>query len=217
MIAPPTPPPHDELEALIREARERQLRRRLLWAAGVAIAAAIGLGAYALTFGRTQHSATSNSPGAAIPACRSSQLSASTGLGGAAGSLIGPVLIVNRSSAECALPQGRPAVRVTFHGKLAPTVEKMWPRGSLGPVRAAHVLGPGAKAMVMLWWTNWCARAGQPRPRRGPVTMILRFGSLLELAAPENTPERSPEVPPCSDLGHPSLSRLAVSRPLVFR
>ena len=38
MIAPPKPPAHDELEALIKEARERQLRRRLLGAAGIAVA-----------------------------------------------------------------------------------------------------------------------------------------------------------------------------------
>ena len=44
MIAPPRPPSHDELEALIKEARARQLRRRLLGAAGVAIAAALGNG-----------------------------------------------------------------------------------------------------------------------------------------------------------------------------
>jgi hypothetical protein len=37
-LAPPKPS-HDELEALIKEARQRQLRRRLLGAAGVAIAA----------------------------------------------------------------------------------------------------------------------------------------------------------------------------------
>jgi hypothetical protein len=217
MIAPPKRPSHDEPEALIREARERQLRRRLLGAAGIAVAAAIALGAYALTYGATERSATSNARGTPVPACRSSQLSASTGLGGAAGSLIGPVLIVNRSSAACALPQGRPAVRVTFHGKPTPTVERAWPRGSLGPTRAAQAVAPGAKAMVMLWWSNWCARAGQPRPSRGPVTMILRFAGGLELAAPESTPHRSPQVPWCSDLGHRSISRLAVSRPLVFR
>src|SRR5215470_155638 len=47
MIAPPRPPSHDELEALIKEARARQLRRRLLGAAGVAIAAGLGLCIYA--------------------------------------------------------------------------------------------------------------------------------------------------------------------------
>jgi hypothetical protein len=47
MIAPPRPPSHDELEALIKEARARQLRRRLLGAASIATAAAAGLGIYA--------------------------------------------------------------------------------------------------------------------------------------------------------------------------
>jgi hypothetical protein len=47
MIAPPKPPAHDEFEALIKEARERQLRRRLLGAAGIAIAAAVALAIYA--------------------------------------------------------------------------------------------------------------------------------------------------------------------------
>ena len=58
MIAPPRPPSHDELEALIKEARARQLRRRLLGAAGVAIAAAVGLSLSALgTGGATRSSA----------------------------------------------------------------------------------------------------------------------------------------------------------------
>ncbi len=47
MLAPPKPPSHDELEALIKEARARQLRRRLLGSAGIAIAAALALGIYA--------------------------------------------------------------------------------------------------------------------------------------------------------------------------
>jgi hypothetical protein len=38
MIAPPKPPSHDEREALIKEARARQLRRRLLGAASMAMA-----------------------------------------------------------------------------------------------------------------------------------------------------------------------------------
>jgi hypothetical protein len=54
MIAPPRPPSHDELEALIKEARARQLRRRLLGAAGVAIAAALALSAYVLAVGTDQ-------------------------------------------------------------------------------------------------------------------------------------------------------------------
>jgi hypothetical protein len=47
MIAPPKPPSSDELELLIKEARERQLRRRLVGAATVAIAAGVGLAVWA--------------------------------------------------------------------------------------------------------------------------------------------------------------------------
>jgi hypothetical protein len=60
MLAPPKPPSYGELEALIKEARERQLRRRLLGAAGVAIAAAVGLSIYALTAGTPIRSATAH-------------------------------------------------------------------------------------------------------------------------------------------------------------
>jgi len=63
MLAPPRPPSHDELEALIKEARARQLRRRLLGAAGVAVAAVLALSIYALAAGPAQRSgATSGSP-----------------------------------------------------------------------------------------------------------------------------------------------------------
>src|ERR1700754_1785170 len=51
MIAPPKPPDFDELELLIKEARQRQLRRRLLAAAGFTIATALGLSIYVLVMG----------------------------------------------------------------------------------------------------------------------------------------------------------------------
>jgi hypothetical protein len=71
MIAPPRPPSRDELEALIKEARARQLRRRLLGAAAVALAAALGLSMYALTIGGTGRTATASGerPGAAAAPC----------------------------------------------------------------------------------------------------------------------------------------------------
>ena len=76
MIAPPKPQEHEELEALIKEARERQLRRRLLGAAAVAIAAALALAVYAATIGSDgQSGVTGGSPAGGAPLCRSSQLS----------------------------------------------------------------------------------------------------------------------------------------------
>ena len=71
MIAPPRPPSHDELEALIKEARARQLRRRLLGAAGVAVATALGLGVHAATTGGSKHAgaASRGGPLAAVAPC----------------------------------------------------------------------------------------------------------------------------------------------------
>ena len=86
MLAQPRPPSPDELEALIKEARARQLRRRLLGAAGVAIAAAFGLSAYAITIGGNPGDLV-QSPASAgpvtAPICRASQLSAEAGWQGA--------------------------------------------------------------------------------------------------------------------------------------
>lgn len=78
MIAPPKPP-RDELELLIKEARQRQLRRRLLGAAAVAIVAAIGLGIYALTGGNGDRSATDGSPRDGAPACRARRFGRTSG------------------------------------------------------------------------------------------------------------------------------------------
>jgi hypothetical protein len=74
MIAPPKPPAPDELEALIKEARERQLRRRLLGAAALAVVAAAGLGIYALAAGSNPVSSgdSSRPSGLAPPECRMS-------------------------------------------------------------------------------------------------------------------------------------------------
>jgi Domain of unknown function (DUF4232) len=60
MIAPPRPPSRDDLEALIKEARARHLRRRLLGATGVAIAGALGIGIYAIATSGAQRAATAS-------------------------------------------------------------------------------------------------------------------------------------------------------------
>ena len=98
MIAPPRRPSHDELDLLIKEARERQLRRRLLGAAGVAIAAAIGLGAYAFVTGGNVDDVPQQPAqrgGVGVPFCRSSQLAMSIGGQGATQMVLGGALIVS--------------------------------------------------------------------------------------------------------------------------
>src|SRR5690348_3198780 len=117
MIAPPKPPSHDEREALIKEARARQLRRRLLGASGVAIAAALGLSVYAVVTGGRVNGVTQAHAGrASAPFCRSSQLGMSIRGQGATEMVLGGALITNAGQ-TCVLPTGRPVVRITWQGK----------------------------------------------------------------------------------------------------
>jgi hypothetical protein len=195
MIAPPRPP-QDELEALIKEARERQLRRRLLGAAGIAIVSAIGLGVYAITIGGGSPTRpTDGSASGGPPLCRSAQLSGFAEFNGAAGSILGPVMISDRSPSACSLPSGRPVVRISSAGKRPRIVES---RQSLSP-KLAPRLRRGAMAEVFVQWFNWCGRP--------PTAITLVFGEGLRVTA-----HLTKTQPPCGDPALPS--GLAVSRPL---
>jgi hypothetical protein len=180
MIAPPQPASHDELGALIKEARARQLRRRLLAAAGLAIATALGLALYALTAGGHSSRGTESLPRpAGVPLCSSSQLSRS--VGDPIGPELGPtfwVVLTNTSRSACSLPGGAPRAWVTWQGKLLQTHEQQ----RLGvrpaewyPLRPIRVLKPRARAGVTLEWRNWCA---SPRSIRDLMRLHLRFDKL---------------------------------------
>ena len=208
MIAPPKPPAHDELEALIKEARERQLRRRLLGAAGIAVAAALGLGVYALTIGGNQSPRSTARRGAAsVLFCRSGQLSGSAGFQGATETMLGSVTLQNTSDVACSLPQRRPLVTISWRDKVIPTEERRmfagppWPR--------AHVLAPGQRASVYWQWFS-CGGQGAPQVAVQP-TFTLRFGPglLVKARSDESTP------PFCSGLGGRRI--LDVTHALVYR
>jgi hypothetical protein len=202
MVAPPKPPSHDELEALIKEARARQLRRRLLGAAGVAIVAGLGLSVYAVVANGNANTVSPTDAGrASAPLCRSDQLSASAGFQGATQTMLGGVTLVNNGDA-CSLPQARPLVRLSWRGRELPTREEKMTTGPPWPL--ARVLASGGKASVFFqWWS--CAGPG-PRAAVRP-TFTLRFAHGLVVIA------RSTDVTPpfCGRLGSSSL---AVSRPL---
>jgi hypothetical protein len=205
VIAPPRPPSHDDLEALIKEARERQLRRRLLGSAGVAIAAALGLGIYAFVVGgKVDNVAKLPARGgrAGVPLCRSSQLAMSIGGQGATQMVLGGALITNRGGEACALPARRPAVRITWQGKPMPVRQPVPRPGEVQSGKPAHVLAPGTKALISMRWGNWCGRRVSGLP-----TFRLAFGQQLTLSAP------GLGVPPCIDAGAPGF--LDVSRPLT--
>ncbi|HEU5243747.1 MAG TPA: DUF4232 domain-containing protein [Gaiellaceae bacterium] len=197
MIAPPRPPSRDELELLIKEARARQLRRRLLGAAGVAIAAAFALGVYAIATGGSARPTADHAPRAGAPVCRSSQLSGSAWFNGATGSLFGGVMISDTSHSACSLPHVRPVVRISSPGRqvtIRETAAK--PLDPNAVPRLAH----GAMAQVYLEWSNWC---GKP-----PTALTLRFGHDLQVAAPLVDTQ-----PPCVTEPQPlAPSFIAVSR-----
>jgi hypothetical protein len=204
MLAPPKPPTYDELEALIKEARARQLRRRLLGAAGVAITAALGLGIYAfLTGGSPANLAQPSASGGRVtgPPCRATQLSASAGLQGATQSLLGGATITNTGNASCSLPQGRPFVRFSLDGKALRVRERSWPYRFTN-ARPVHVLLPHGQAVIYLQWWNWCGKTG-------PTSVQLRFGHDLNVPAPEAVGE-----PTCIGTGLGPTSTLYVSPPL---
>jgi hypothetical protein len=190
MLAPPRQPSHDELEALIKEARARQLRRRLLGAAGVAIVSAAGLAVYALTIsGGNQAATASGAPIGTPPLCRSSELSATAGLNGATGTMLGPVTLTNVGGSACSLPTGRPRVRILWHGKVLPARESGGTNFS--PAPPLRVLTPHSKAAIFMGWSNWCGK-----PATGTVirpTFQLRWADGLGVDAvdsPALTPPR---------------------------
>lgn len=174
MIAPPKQPSHDELEALIKEARARQLRRRLLGAAAVAIAAAAGLSAYALIVGGGGQAILSDgSAGAGPPECRASQLSATAGLNGATGTMDGVATLINTSATTCSLSATPPRVSIFWRGKQMPARQKGFSGSGSAPV---HVLAPGARAFIHIDWAEWCGK-----PSAGTLirpTVRLRFDGL---------------------------------------
>lgn len=205
MIAPPRPTAHDELEALIKEARERQLRRRLLGAAGVAIAAALGLSIYAVLVGGGAGGVT-EANASSTPLCRSSQLSGSAVFQGATQTMLGAVSIRNTGDAACSLPPRRPSASIGWRGRTLPTTERPMTTGPPGP--EARVLAAGTSASVFFQW--WSCGGRGPREAVRP-TFELRFGHGLVVTA------QSSDVTPafCGGLG--GRRTLDVTRALVTR
>jgi len=205
MIAPPKPPSHDGVEALVREARARQVRRRLLGAAGIAIAAAIGLTAYAVTTRGAGRPTASGSSGGKAPACRLSQLSATAGFEGATGSMLGGATITNTSRSACSLPAGKPTILVSWHGTPLPVQTRVHNPQGWPTWKPARVLPPGGRSEVLLQWWNYC---GPGAGRTISPTFELRFARLVLGATADDI-----RPPFCTAPG--AASRLYVSSPLT--
>jgi Protein of unknown function (DUF4232) len=202
----PPEPRLDELEALIKEARERQLRRRLLGAAGVAIIAATGLAVFAVTIADgAQGGAANGSPRGAAPSCSASQLSVSAIWDGAVGNLFNFFTVVNRGGSACSLPRERPTVLLMRHGSPLKVEERAASDNSY-PGKPVSILAPGRRAVVHLDWFNWC---GRPLAFAQTTTTVrARFQDGLRVTSAQLLGQ-----PPCMDPARPSV--LTVSRPLT--
>lgn len=183
----------------MKEARERQFRRRLLGTAGVAVAAAIGLGIYALTIsgGSAKRSDGEAGGRAGVPLCGSSQLSSvPLGFPMASGD-VGGLEFRNIGGIACSLP-GTARVATYLQGRRLPV--RQLPADASVPNRhgpIVHVLAPGKRAYVVFSWKNWC----EPHPYAHP-TLRYSFGGGLVLS------QTSPE-PACVAPGSPSTLRVA--------
>jgi hypothetical protein len=175
MLAPPKPPPQDELDALIREARERQLRRRVLAAAAVAVAAAASLGIYAALFGSSARTARSASEGHAAT-CSLNALALSLQTQGTATQSVTFLTLRNTQRPTCSITA--PAVfEITENGHPAPVVGN--------PLRARlHATLRQARSSSWpqsgIWWANWCgSRKGlRITVRVGSRSIASRFNVL---------------------------------------
>ena len=149
--SPPRPPSQHEVDALIREARVRQLRRRLLGAAVIAVIAAANLGIYALvSAGSSRH--TVGAAAGLATACPFSALPLSLQTQGTATQAVFFLTIQNPQRLTCSI--NAPVIlEITENGHPAPISDN--------PIHATlHATLRGARSSIWppsgAWWANWC-------------------------------------------------------------
>jgi len=182
--SPPRPPSQDEFDALIREARERQLRRRLLGAAAIAVAAAASLGIYVAFSGGSSRPTAGASGSGLVTTCPRGALSLSLQTQGTATqavtflvirspqrltcSITAPVVFEITANGERARILGNP-LRLRLHTTLRGTRSSFWPQSGV-------------------WWGNYCgSRKGlRMTARLGSRSMATRFRVLPDCLSAGN-------------------------------
>jgi hypothetical protein len=173
--SPPRPPSQAELDALIREARARQLHRRLLGAAAIATIAAASLGIYAVFSGASSRpTAGASASGLAAP-CPLSALPLSLQAQGTATQAVFFLAIRNPQHLTCSI--NVPAVlEITENGHRAPISDNPLRARLHATLRRQSTLWPASGA----WWANWCgSRQGFSLTARvGSHSVSTRIGIL---------------------------------------
>lgn len=190
--SPPRPPSQNEPDALIREARARQLRRRLLSAAAIAIVAAASLGIYAVFSGRSSRPTGGASDSGLAAPCPLSALPLSLQAQGTATQAVFFLTIRNPQRLTCSV--NVPAVlEISENGQRAPISDN--------PLRARlHATLRGERSMLWpasgAWWANWCGS------RKG-FSLTVRVGS-------HSVSTRIGILPQCFGTGNHSKLRLGM-------
>lgn len=166
--APPQPPSQDELDALIREARERQLRRRLSAATAITVATAVGLGSYALTSGGSPGTAPVSRHAAGLANCPLNGVGLSLQTQGSATQSVTFLTVRNPNHLTCSI--STPVVfEITQNGHRVPisgNPVRVRLHAILRRTRSSYAPAPPGG----IWWGNWC---GSPKGLR----MTARLGS----------------------------------------
>jgi hypothetical protein len=188
--SPPRPPSQDELDALIREARVRQLRRRLLGAAVIATIAAASLGIYAAFFGGSSRPTAGASDSGLVARCPLSALPLSLQPQGTATQAVFFLTIGNPQRLTCSIT--------------APVVFEITQRGQRADVRgnplrlSLHTNLRGTRSSYWplngVWWANWCGS-------RQDFSLTARVGS-------QSLSTRIGILPQCFGTGNHSQLRL---------
>jgi hypothetical protein len=208
-----------EVDPLIAEAKQRARRRRLAAAALLAVGASA---AGVLAFGGGGSSGevpwlpTRPQLGPAYPplapACTASQLRGKLGIEGVGfGALGGPLMVMNRGSAPCALV-GMP--KLSFAGATS-----KWRLGRRGQPPSVHdpltpqqgslrALAPGRWAATYLLWSNWCGRGSSSLssdPGRPPRALVLSAPGGGRISIASNLLHHQSTTPICQAPGGSTL------------
>jgi uncharacterized protein DUF4232 len=178
--SPPRPPTQDELDALIREARQRQLRRRLVGVAFVALAASAALAIHSVLASSGKASASSGqSRGLVLSACRMPNFAINEiPISGADALDRFGLQFTNQSSSPCRL-DGYPVLRFSDSKGVIPFLVRY-----LGKLRAVTV--PGRHAIFTVFSKFRCdigvsrstikTTIGFPGQRQGSAALTSRLG-----------------------------------------
>lgn len=151
------------------------------------------------------YSATLSAPSTLAPPCRPDELGSSIWWQGSRGWLAGGIYLTNRSAAVCSL-SGQPAVHLTAANQTL-SVAQSWstqpPIDDGAPVGTVEI-GPGARALLLLWWQNWCGGAiAQPLDVSVALDGTVNGQTLTVPAA--IPPNFAGGAPFCQSADHPSV------------